>query len=88
MNAPRTWWPLRKAWRLFFDDWRLSLPIVTWLACSAALPRTGLGAVWQAVLLFGGFAAILLGASLAAARGARTDRSAAPSGPDAPDGTR
>ena len=78
MNGQRLWWPLRKAYRLFFDDWRLSLPILVWLACSPVLSRSHLAAAWHAVLLFGGFAAILLGASLAAASGARTGRSTTP----------
>ncbi len=79
MSGRRAWWPLRKARRLFFDDWRLSVPIVVWLAFSVLLPHLGLASAWHGIVLFGGFAAILLGASLAAARNARRSRSAAPS---------
>ena len=78
MNGQRLWWPLRKAYRLFFDDWHLSLPILIWLASSLVFSRSRLAAVWHATLLFGGFAAILLGASLAAALAARTGRSVTP----------
>ncbi len=78
MSVQTAWWPLRKAYRLFFDDWRLSLPVVIWLACSLAFPRLGLGAAWRAILLFVGFAAILLGASLVAAWDARTRRDPTP----------
>ncbi len=80
MSGRHAWWPLRKARRLFFEDWRLSVPTVVWLAASVLLPRLGLSSLWQGIALFAGFAAILLGASLAAARDAGTSRDATPSG--------
>lgn len=69
------WWPLRKARRLFFDDWRLSVPTLAWLALSPVLRHLGLAPAWRAIALFAGLAAILVGATVAALRPRRaTDR--------------
>lgn len=64
----QSWWPLRKAGRLFFDDWRLSVPTVAWLALSLVLRHLGLAPAWQAITLFAGLAAILVGATTGVSR--------------------
>ena len=66
----QSWWPLRKAGRLFFDDWRLSVPTVAWLALSLALAlrHLGLAPAWRAITLFAGLAAILVGATTGVSR--------------------
>ncbi len=65
--AGPAWWPVRKAWRLFFDDWHLSVPTMAWLALSLLFRRLGLAPAWHGLTLFGGFAVILIGATAAKA---------------------
>lgn len=64
----QNWWLLRKACRLFFDDWRLSVPTVAWLALSVVLQHLGLAPTWRAITLFAGLAAILVGATAGVSR--------------------
>ena len=54
-----------KAYRLFFDDLRLSAPASLWILVVWALPFGGFG---RSLLLFAGIAAILLSATLTAKR--------------------
>ncbi len=67
----QNWWPLRKVCRLFFDDWRLSVPTMAWLALSLALQHLGFVPAWRAITLFAGLAAILVGATAGASRSHR-----------------
>ena len=64
--------PLRTAGRLFFDDWRLSIPTVAWLTLSLVLQHLGLAPAWGAITLFAGLAAILVGATAGVSRPRRT----------------
>jgi len=52
---------VRELYGLFVDDGRLALTVVAWLvACWLVLPHVAAGALWPAVLLFAGLAAILV----------------------------
>ena len=81
---------LAHAWQLFFDDWRLSVPTVAWLALSLLFRHLGLAPAWRGLTLSGGFTVILTGATAAgvsrpARRGTgqrqQVRRPASPAGP-------
>ena len=57
----KPWWTLflRKSQRLFFDNSRLAMPAVVWLALSLLLPHS-VGPVWRGAFLSCGFCAILV----------------------------
>ena len=67
MRWIRTVWD--EVFGLFVDDGSYALAILAWIALAwLLLPRLGLGGTWSGLILFAGFAAILVESATRRAR--------------------
>lgn len=70
MTARPTLWNglVRKGYRMFFDDLRLTAAVAAWILASCWLATSRLAVPVRAIAVFAGFAAILIVTTLQAVR--------------------